>query len=277
MFGWLPGMSAKDAAGREIGNNQFNDTRSGITEDGWNWQDDFGAWLGGYTKEDVEKAGQTQLDKELQKRVNADYSNTGAELEGLGLKGNYTGSVTGLTQEEINKRTASDKSRLAALIRNQDIPNFDPTTLAPGASTAQILQAGSSQRDANTKTAKEEAEQLRQTIRNEGKEDLAESRKYAAQLQARSDARQDALLAHQTSEGNRRRSHEASETNKTRLHELALQEARNNQTMQLAMMDREDKLADRRYAREDRAADRRQQSIMMLIKGLAQLGQGFSL
>ena len=47
--------------------------------------------------------------------------------------------------------------------------------------------------------------------------------------------------------------------------------------MQLAMMDREDKVADRRYAREDRSAERRQQSIMLLVKGLAQLGQGFTL
>ena len=47
--------------------------------------------------------------------------------------------------------------------------------------------------------------------------------------------------------------------------------------MQLAQMDRADRREDRRMAREDKLADRRQQSIMMLIKGLAQLGQGFSL
>ena len=266
MLGWIPGMSAKDAAGREIGYNQFNDTRSGITEDGWNWQDQFGALLGGYTKEDVEKIGQAKLDKELQKRINAQYSNTGAELEGLGQKGNYTGSVTGLTEEEINKRTASDKSRLTALIRNQDIPNFDPTTLAPRASTAQILQAGSKQRDTNTKTAKAEAEELRQTIRGE-----------QAEIRQEGYERQDRLYAHQVEQTNLQNAHNANESNKMRLHELALQEARNNQTMQLAMMDREDKMADRRYMREERAADKRQASIMMLIKGLTQLGAGFSI
>ena len=255
MLGWLPGMSAKDAAGREIGYNQFNDTRTGITDDGWNWQDQFGAFLGGYTKEDVEKAGQKKLDEQLQKTVDAKYGNTGAELEGLGLKGNYDGSVTGLTETEINKRLNSDTSRLAAIVRNQDIPNFDPTTLSPNASTAQILQAGSAQRDQNTQTAEDKVKA--ETKRLEG--------------------RQDALYAHQTTQTNRRYAHEADQANKTRLHELALQQARGEQTMQLAMMQREDKLADRRYARGDRAADRRQQSIMMLIKGLAQLGQGFSL
>ena len=255
MFGWLPNMSARDEAGREIGNNQFNDTRTGITDDGWNWQDQFGAILGGYTKEDVEKIGQKQLDDKLQKIVDAKYGNTGTELEGLGLKGNYTGSVTGLTETELNKRTSSDSSRLAAIVRNQDIPNFDPTNLSPNATTAQILQAGSAQRDKNTETAEDKVQI--ETLRQEG--------------------RQDALLAHQTEQTNRRLAHEASETNKTRLHELALQEARNNQTMQLAMMDREDKMADRRYMREERAADKRQQSIMMLIKGLTQLGAGFSI
>ena len=47
--------------------------------------------------------------------------------------------------------------------------------------------------------------------------------------------------------------------------------------MQLAMMDREDKMTDRRYMREERQADKRQASIMMLIKGLSQLGAGFSI
>ena len=96
-------------------------------------------------------------------------------------------------------------------------------------------------------------------------------------LLTRSEERQDSRTAAAERREEARLAHQAAETNKTRLHELAVQEARNNQTMQLAMMDREDKVADRRYAREDRAADRRQQSIMMLVKGLAQLGQGFSL
>lgn len=46
---------------------------------------------------------------------------------------------------------------------------------------------------------------------------------------------------------------------------------------QLAMMDRQDKMADRRYMRERDTAKDRQQSIMMMMKGLAQLGAGFAL
>lgn len=114
-------------------------------------------------------------------------------------------------------------------------------------------------------------------VKEDKEKEKATQKSDAAEIRQEGYARQDALLAHQTNETNRRLAHEAAETNKTRLHELAVQEARNAQTMKLAMMDREDKLADRRYAREDRASDRRQQSIMMLIKGLSQLGQGFSL
>ena len=135
--------------------------------------------------------------------------------------------------------------------------------------------------DAIMSLAARHVKQDREKKKEQNKTDAAElrqeTREYEAGIRSEDRARQDALLAYQTEQTNLQNAHNASETNKTRLHELALQEARNNQTMQLAMMGREDKLADRRYAREDRAADRRQQSIMMLIKGLAQLGQGFSL
>ena len=50
----------------------------------------------------------------------------------------------------------------------------------------------------------------------------------------------------------------------------------NKMQLNIAMMDRQDKREDRRIAREDREADQRQASIMMLIKGLTQLGAGFT-
>ena len=51
----------------------------------------------------------------------------------------------------------------------------------------------------------------------------------------------------------------------------------NKMQLNIAMMDRQDKREDRRIAREDREAEKRQASIYMLIKGLTQLGQGFSI
>ena len=51
----------------------------------------------------------------------------------------------------------------------------------------------------------------------------------------------------------------------------------NMMQLRLANMDRADRREDRRMEREDRQAEKRQASIMMLIKGLTQLGAGFSI
>ena len=47
--------------------------------------------------------------------------------------------------------------------------------------------------------------------------------------------------------------------------------------MELAILDREGQREELRFRREDRADARRRDSMMMLIKGLSQLGAGFAL
>lgn len=78
--------------------------------------------------------------------------------------------------------------------------------------------------------------------------------------------RQDIIAANNRADAEARRAFEASEARADR-----------QQTIQLAMMDRQDKMADRAYMRERDSAKDRQQSIMMLMKGLAQMGAGFAL
>ena len=73
------------------------------------------------------------------------------------------------------------------------------------------------------------------------------------------------------------RRYQSEENNAWRKSQSEKEERRYDMQMQLAMMDRSDKREDRRLAREDRQADKRQASIMMLIKGLSQLGAGFSI
>ena len=184
--------------------------------------------------------------------------------------GEDTSDLTRLSSRQLDQRlnanqTLKDTRTKASVTTGRDRSEYmelnDPDAIMS-------LAAGHVKQD---KEKKEKEARDRETSLLERSERREDNRIAA------SERRQDALYAHQVEQTNLQNAHNAAETNKTRLHELALQEARNNQTMQLAMMDREDKLADRRYAREDRAADRRQQSIMMLIKGLAQLGQGFSL
>ena len=73
------------------------------------------------------------------------------------------------------------------------------------------------------------------------------------------------------------RRYQSEENNAWRKSQSEKEERRYDMQMQLAQLDRSDKREDRRLAREDRQADKRQASIMMLIKGLSQLGAGFSI
>ena len=73
------------------------------------------------------------------------------------------------------------------------------------------------------------------------------------------------------------RRYQSEENNAWRKSQSEKEDKRYDMQMQLAIMDRADKREDRRIAREDRQADKRQASIMMLIKGLSQLGAGFSI
>ena len=114
-------------------------------------------------------------------------------------------------------------------------------------------------------------------VRKDKEAEKRQASSEAAALRQEGYARQDALYAHQAQETNAMNAHNANESNKRMAFERELQDARSKQTLQLAMMDRQDRKEDRRIAREDRAADKRQQSIMMLIKGLTQLGAGFSI
>ena len=88
------GMSAQDAAEREIDAGQLRDDGTGINpETGkYNWQDQLGGFLGGYSQQDVEAAAQLLRDERLKQRVyDAKYDNTGSELLGSGQSKSYNG------------------------------------------------------------------------------------------------------------------------------------------------------------------------------------------
>ena len=93
------------------------------------------------------------------------------------------------------------------------------------------------------------------------------------QTQKKAEARDDLIMRRQDimAENTRRenaaqRAYNEGENRATRAHQT-----------QLAMFDRQDRMADRSYQRERDSAKDRQQSIMMLIKGLSQMGAGFAL
>lgn len=116
---------------------------------------------------------------------------------------------------------------------------------------------------------------LSMTLRNQEQQRL--DRQYEQDMMDYRERVEQGRLAHQTQQTNAMNAHNASESNKRIAFERELQNQKNQQTMQLAMMDRQDKMADRALAREDRAASQRQQSIMALIKGLSQMGAGFAI
>lgn len=136
MLGFLPGMSLKDAAKREV--TQLNDRRTG-TED-YNWQDHIGGFLGGYTQEQVEKEAEKIANKGIKEEFDIKYAQDNiADRLGV-LTGNYTG-VKGRTIAEIEAAQASDKQRGNALETYVGTKGATPGTLSPTISSSGIQGA----------------------------------------------------------------------------------------------------------------------------------------
>ena len=125
------------------------------------------------------------------------------------------------------------------------------------------------------KDLKDPTSALSMTLRNQEQQRL--DREYEQNMMDYRERVEQGRLAHSTAQTNSMNAHNAAESNKRIAFEREVQNQKNQQTMQLAMMDRQDKMADRALVREDRAASQRQQSIMALIKGLSQMGAGFAI
>ena len=126
-----------------------------------------------------------------------------------------------------------------------------------------------------TKDLNDPTSALSMTLRNQEQQRL--DREYDQNMMNYKERVEQGRLAHATQQTNAMNAHNAAESNKRIAFEREVANQRNQQTMQLAMMDRQDKVADRALVREDRAASQRQQSIMALIKGLSQMGAGFAI
>jgi len=172
ILGWIPGMSAEDAAQREINASQLKDDGTGIKEGKYNWQDKFGGFLGGYSQADVERIAQTKRDTALQKELSRRYGTVGTELEGLGLNTGYKGNVTGLTETEASNLVNSDTSKLKAALNYLNIENADTGDLKPDLTATGIVQAGTKLRASNKR--KEEEKVQAEVKRQEGRVDAKE-------------------------------------------------------------------------------------------------------
>jgi hypothetical protein len=178
MLGFLPGMSLRDAATREIDYGQSTSDRSGT--ENYNWQDRLGGFLGGYTREDVEKEMQRKLDKSLLETLNPEYGDTGSRL-GV-LKPKYVGTAEGIkgkTSSQLVAEQQTDK-RLAGLLETYagtegaNVAGINPNISAPG-----LQQLITSQLASNTQKKEDKVDR-----RLDRKEDLLNRREDFRESQA---------------------------------------------------------------------------------------------
>lgn len=173
VFSFLPGADKNSIAEREIRSGDLNPTRDGFADrvGAWNWQDSFGAWLAGTTKEEIlelaTKKANKQLEQELQPLAQANASKLGP------LQSTYTG-VKGKTIKQLEQELKTDSARATAL-QNEIAtnPKFKPETLSPTATAGQILGSSSTakQTAADTKEEEEKAERFAETKRQEYRQD----------------------------------------------------------------------------------------------------------
>ena len=214
----------------------------------------------GFTKEETVKARQEVDDQEVlntygDKVKLYDYSLT-----------NKDGSVKSDT--EVTE-FLDEREKVRDLIGSS---GFDATDLNVDLNKISLAGAGSAIRQARAAEAaklRAPAEKLAAS-QQKLQETIASDNRAAQQEAARFRAHQLDVEGIRAENSRRERQFEASQNRE-------LTREQNMMQLKLANMDRSDRREDRRMEREDRQADKRQASIMMLIKGLSQLGAGFSI
>jgi hypothetical protein len=240
MLGLLPGMSLEDAVKREIVNRQYTDDRSKSTN--YNWQDKFGGFLGGYTRADVEREMQKQLDRDVRKKYNRKYADT-AERLGDQLNPLYTGKVKGLTEAEIEKQQAQDVRRATNLETLKLIPGNESLTLNPNASSTALQ---------GLITTATDNRRLELNREQEGKQ---------AKIYARADEKEARLRA----DALRQQMRQDKQTEANRAQQFQIQQ------MQLGLENRRLDMQEARNFRQDR-----QKAIMQIMQGFQQMGNAFA-
>lgn len=173
VFSWMPGADKYSIAERELQNQDLNATRDGFADrvGAWNWQDSFGAWLAGTTKEEVLELATKKANKELEQKLQPVADRNASKLGPL--QATYTG-VKGKTPERLQQELETDTARVTALENEiATNPKFRPETLSPTATTGQIYgsSATAKQTAADTKEENEKAERLAETKRQEYRQD----------------------------------------------------------------------------------------------------------
>lgn len=247
MLGFLPGASEQDIIDRELANGDLNSRGTGFADrsGSWNWQDSFGAWMAGSSKEKVLAGARAKRDRQLADKYDPLNKATAASLGPL--TANYTG-VSGKSESEIKAEQALDTGRATALQQTiANNPDFDATSLSAAATAGDIYGASGKATRARTegkeRTARERIQA--ETLRQEDRQDGITERMY--EREDRKDARAELLRSQEKAD--------------------ALELRRDNMNLEYARMARQD--------RND-MKDRKDKNIMMLMQGLAGIATGFT-
>jgi len=162
ILGFLPNMSARDAADREIQYGQDKTNRSGTTD--YNWMDKVGGFLGGYDQAAVEREIKRRLDADLMTEVGGQITTNRAAL-GAYLDPEFKG-IDGKTNDEVKAEVAIDKLRGKALQTALANPDLEDLSALPKVATAgQILGFGGratrDRTEGKEKATKDEAREIR--------------------------------------------------------------------------------------------------------------------
>lgn len=227
---------------------------------GWDGGDTARSWITGVSKEDAEAAARQTFQEDMTVYGNRRNRNQGRRLSALGIDG--TQALTYDIEGREGKKGFSDRlDERGALISKLeelkalggDITGFNMDSSA--ASVQSAIDRARNTRDLNTPGTQawtaQQGLQLQQQQANQNA--------YQFQVQQQQLAAQ---------ERNRNAQLDA---------DRELRRAEAGDRMELAMLERQGQREELRYRREERAENRRRESMMMLMKGMAQLGAGFAL
>lgn len=257
MLGWLPGASERDIVDRELANGDLNDRGNDFADrsGSWNWQDSFGAWMAGTSKEKVLAAAQKVRDKKLNDAYGGTASTNAANLGPLSAT--YQGA-SNKTETEMKSALATDSARAKALQVAIGDGELDVGTLAANSSVGAILGQ-------NTKAKKAAAERNRLKIKGENEATVASDRAYRegqiTRSNQREDAREERLMLRED------RKDERARLDRLETRKMDMQLRGDEMKFKYAQLAQSDKMA--RQDRKDRA-------MMTLIQGLGNLGAAFT-
>ena len=233
-----------------------NDRRTDIEFDTGDRFRQFGASLFGrgdeFSKEALLEGSRKKIEEELKDEYGGRIRTLQDDLQGVGLESRESFDFGTKKDSEIKNQILQERGRATAGENYLQLDGAKVGDLDSDASRSAITGAGRAllnKRDADPNVIGSNADVANQRQINQDRLTLAENRA----------------------------AFDRAENRKMQANQFDMNMLNKNAQLDLQRLELSGKREDRRMAREDRQADKRQASIMMLIKGLSQLGAGFSI